>query len=109
MNIHTESHISKKNIEEELQPTAYSYQILTEQREFISIKRMATKVNFLMQVMKVLWTQFPPSEIGETNPDVDHGHAWSVLAVDDGMENSNFYKEQTKILPPRSFIPSKSL
>ncbi|GBM60030.1 hypothetical protein AVEN_147593-1 [Araneus ventricosus] len=55
-NGHTENHISKRNIEEDLQPTTSSYQALTEQHEFISIKRSAAKENLVLQATKMLRT-----------------------------------------------------
>ncbi|XP_067125299.1 KRAB-A domain-containing protein 2-like [Centruroides vittatus] len=53
---HNEYHIPKKNIEQELQPTTSSYQALTEQHKFISIKRAASKDNLLLQATKMLRT-----------------------------------------------------
>ncbi|XP_043497554.1 KRAB-A domain-containing protein 2-like [Polistes fuscatus] len=67
---HTENHIPKENIEKELQPAMSSYQTLTEQHEFISIKRAAAKENLLLQATKMLRTskgKFPPPQIGDTS------------------------------------------
>lgn len=102
---HTENHIPKENIDEELQPTTSSYQALTEQHEFISIKRAAAKENLLLQATKMLQTskrKFPPAQIGDTVriqvPDVDRGRtdARNVLAVVVGIEDSDFYKLANK-------------
>ncbi|GFR05589.1 uncharacterized protein TNCT_234671 [Trichonephila clavata] len=45
---HTENHIQKKNIEEDLQSTTSSHEVLTEKHELISIKRAAAKENLLL-------------------------------------------------------------
>ncbi|XP_023288360.1 KRAB-A domain-containing protein 2 [Orussus abietinus] len=101
---HTENHIPKKNIEEDLQPTS-SHQILSEKHELISIKRAAAKENLLLPATKMLRTsqkQFPPAQIGDNVriqvPDVDRGRTDSqnVLAVVVGIEDSDFYKLANK-------------
>lgn len=61
---HIENHIPKKNIEEDLQSTTNSHQVLTERHELISIKRAAAEKNLLQQATKMLRTsqkQFPPA------------------------------------------------
>ncbi|GFQ71841.1 KRAB-A domain-containing protein 2 [Trichonephila clavata] len=66
---HSENHIRKKNIENYLQSTTSSYQVLTEKHELISIKRAAAKENLLLQATKMLRTsqkQFPSAQIGDT-------------------------------------------
>ncbi|XP_057669973.1 KRAB-A domain-containing protein 2-like [Diorhabda carinulata] len=87
---HTKNHIPKKNIEEDLQPTTSSHQILTEKHELISTKRAAARENLLLQATKMLQTsqkQFPLAQIGDNVriqvPDVDRGRTDSrnVLAV----------------------------
>nr|XP_012151860.1 PREDICTED: uncharacterized protein LOC105663967 [Megachile rotundata] len=103
--VHNENHIPKKNIEEYLQSTTSSHQVLTEKHELISIKRAAAKQNLLLQATKMLQTsqnQFPPAQIGDTVriqvPDVDRGRTDSrnVLAVVIGIEDSDFYKLANK-------------
>ena len=51
---HTENHIPKKNIEEDLQSTASSHQVLAEKHELISIKRATAKENILLQATRML-------------------------------------------------------
>ncbi|GFV26662.1 KRAB-A domain-containing protein 2 [Trichonephila clavipes] len=46
---HTENHIPKKNIEEVLQSTTSSHQVLTEKHELTSKKRATAKENLLLQ------------------------------------------------------------
>ncbi|GBL79998.1 hypothetical protein AVEN_29020-1 [Araneus ventricosus] len=104
-NGHTENHIPKRNIEEDLQPTTSSYQALTEQHEFISIKRSTAKENLRLQATKMLRTsnkKFPPAQIGDTVriqvPDVDRGRTdgRNVLTVVVGIEDSDFYELANK-------------
>lgn len=98
---HAKNHISKGNIEEELQSTTSSYQAQTEQHKFISIKRAASKENLLLQATKKLRTskrKFPPAQIGNTArkqvPDVDRGSRADMCppAAVVGIEDFNFYK-----------------
>lgn len=61
---HIENYIPKKNIEEDLQSTTNSHQVLTERHELISIKRAAVEKNLLQQATKMLrisQKQFPPA------------------------------------------------
>ncbi|XP_055944438.1 uncharacterized protein LOC129975400 [Argiope bruennichi] len=97
----TENQIPKKNIEEDLQSTTSSHQVLNEKHELISIKRAAAKENLLLQATKMLRTsqnQFPPVQTGDTVriqvPDVNRGRTdnRNVLAVVVGIEDSDFYK-----------------
>ncbi|XP_023211665.1 KRAB-A domain-containing protein 2-like [Centruroides sculpturatus] len=65
---HNEYHIPKENIKEELQLTTSSCQALTEQHEFITIKRAAAKENLLLKATKMLRTskrKFSSAEIGD--------------------------------------------
>ncbi|GFT16575.1 KRAB-A domain-containing protein 2 [Trichonephila clavipes] len=100
---HTENHIPKKNIEEDLQSTTSSHQVLTEKHELISKKRAAARKRIFyckQQKCYELHTQkkFAPAQIGDTVriqvPDVDRGRTENrnVLAVVVGIEDSNFYK-----------------
>lgn len=102
---HSENHISRKNIEEDLHSTTFPHQALTGKHELISIKRAAAKENLLLQANKMLRTsqkQFPPAQIGDSVriqvPDVDRGRTDSrnVLAVVVGIEDSDFYKLANK-------------
>lgn len=66
---HSENHIPNENIEKELQPFTFSYQVLTEKHELISIKRTAAKMNVLQQATKMLRIsnrKFSPAQIGDT-------------------------------------------
>ncbi|XP_035210146.1 KRAB-A domain-containing protein 2-like [Stegodyphus dumicola] len=96
---HTENHIQKKNIQEVLQSTMSSHQVLTETDELISIKRPAAKDNLQLQATKMLRIskkQFPPAQIGDTVRmqvlDVDRGRTdnRNVLAV--AVRIGDFYK-----------------
>ncbi|GFW60913.1 KRAB-A domain-containing protein 2 [Trichonephila clavipes] len=83
---HTENHIPKKNIEDDLQSTTSSHQVLTEKHELISKKRAAAKENLLLQAIKMLRTS--------RKPDVDRGRTdnRNLLAVVVEIEDSDFYK-----------------
>ncbi|GFU57338.1 KRAB-A domain-containing protein 2 [Trichonephila clavipes] len=66
---HTENHMPKKNIEEDLESTTSSHQVLAEKHELISKKRADAKANLLLQATKMLRTsqkKFAPAQIGDT-------------------------------------------
>ncbi|KAM4707160.1 baculoviral IAP repeat-containing protein 1-like [Discoglossus pictus] len=97
---HTENHIPKKNIEEDLQSPTSSHQVLTEKHKFISIKRAAAKENLLLQATKMLRTsqkRFPPAQIGDTVriqvPDVDRGRGTSMSIFVDELVRLESFKE----------------
>ena len=100
----TKNQIPKKNIEEDLQSTTSSHQVLNEKHELISIKRAAAKENFLLQATKILRAsqkQFPPAQTGDTVKmqvlGVNRGRTDSryVLTIVVGIED-DFYKLENK-------------
>ncbi|GFU16206.1 KRAB-A domain-containing protein 2 [Trichonephila clavipes] len=91
---HTENHIPKKNIEDDLQFTTPSYQVLTEKHELISKKRASAKRIFYCKKQKCSERhkkKFAPAQIGDIERiqvlDVDRGRTdnRNVLAVAVGI------------------------
>ena len=104
--IHTEKHVLKHDIEENHQFTMSLHEALTEQREFISMKRPAAKDKLLMQVTKMSRTskrKFPPARIGDTERVQVSDDDRSCIQISELrwrlLLDSTFISKQTKMVP----------
>ncbi|GFW39032.1 hypothetical protein TNCV_1830241 [Trichonephila clavipes] len=66
--VHTENHIPKKNIEEDLQSTTSPHQVLIEKYELISKKSVRERESSTVSNKNVtnLTKKFAPAQIGST-------------------------------------------